>query len=191
MITDKQNTIVFDQRNGKYLSDKKTDEYVWVITAGGRPSYLFFVNAETGEFIGFWSACPMCICLSGDTEIDTPNGSVDVKDLKKGMPVWTSDNYGRKELATILDTKKVTVSPPHMMIHIVLGDGRELFASPGHPTVDGRLLGKLSVGDILDNSSVKSVEYVRYNENYTYDILPSGPTGFYWANGILVGSTLK
>src|SRR3989442_783087 len=30
----------------------------------------------------------------------------------------------------------------------------------------------------------------RHAQPYTYDLLPSGDTGFYWANGILVGSTL-
>ncbi len=28
-------------------------------------------------------------------------------------------------------------------------------------------------------------------DDYTYDILPSGSTGAYWANGILLGSTLR
>jgi len=32
---------------------------------------------------------------------------------------------------------------------------------------------------------------VRYQETATFDILPSSSTGFYWANGILLGSTLK
>ncbi len=107
------------------------------------------------------------------------------------MLVWTMDSSDHKHAAIILKTGKTLVAPLHMMIHVVLKDGRQLFASPGHPTADGRFIGILSTGDILDNSSIKSVASVKYDENYTYDILPSGSTGFYWANGILVGSTLK
>mgnify|MGYP001599449676 FL=1 len=77
------------------------------------------------------------------------------------------------------------------MVRIILDDNRELFVSQDHPTDDGRVFGDIKLGDIIDDSYVKSVELVQYNEKYTYDILPSGDTGFYWANGILVGSTLK
>lgn len=34
-------------------------------------------------------------------------------------------------------------------------------------------------------------ELVSYSNGYTYDVLPSGDTGLYWANGILIGSTLR
>ena len=133
--------------------------------------------------------CP--ICLSENTVIDTPKGSFKVKELKIGMQVWTLDNLGYKQAGTILKIGKTLVPPAHKMVHLILYDGRELFASPGHPTADGRLLGDLKEGDILDNSKIKTSERVAYNENYTYDILPSGPTGFYWANGILLKSTIK
>jgi len=133
--------------------------------------------------------CP--ICLSGNTVIDTPEGNINVKELRIGMQVWTLDNLGHKQVGTILKIGKTLVPPTHKMVHLILNDGRELFASPGHPTADGRLLGDLSKKDLLDNSQVNSIERVPYGEKYTYDILPSGPTGFYWANDILVGSTLK
>ncbi len=133
--------------------------------------------------------CP--VCLSGSSVIDTPEGTVNIKNLKNGMTVWTADNLGHKQSAIIVRTGKTPVPPTHMMIHIVLDDHREIFASPGHPTADGRFLGELDVGSLLDNSKVKSIKYVPYDEKYTYDILPSGSTGFYWADGILVGSTLK
>ena len=31
---------------------------------------------------------------------------------------------------------------------------------------------------------------IRSTTGATYDVLPSGETGFYWANGVLLGSTL-
>lgn len=133
--------------------------------------------------------CP--ICLSENTTIDTPEGNLNVTELKTGMQVWTQDNLGHKQVGTILQVGRTLVPPTHKMVHLMLYDGRELFASPGHPTTDGRQLGDLKAGDILDGTKIKTAELVPYNENYTYDILPSGPTGFYWADGILLKSTLK
>jgi len=37
---------------------------------------------------------------------------------------------------------------------------------------------------------VVSIENAVYNGGATYDILPAGTTGLYWANGILLKSTL-
>lgn len=133
--------------------------------------------------------CP--ICLSGNTFIDTPNGNINVKELKTGMLVLTSDKLGHRQPAIILKIGKSQVPPTHKMVHLVLDNGRELLASQGHPTADGRTFGDVKPDDVIDNSYVKSVELVPYGEGYTYDILPSGDTGFYWANKILVGSTLK
>ena len=133
--------------------------------------------------------CP--ICLSENTVIDTPNGPVNVKELKIGMTVLTQDSSGHKQTGIILKTGRTLVPPDDIMVHVILADKRELYVSPNHPTSDGRLFGELLVGDTLDGSKIKSAEQVPYNGAYTYDILPSGQTGFYWANGILVASTLK
>lgn len=133
--------------------------------------------------------CP--ICLSGNTLIDTPDGNIPVKELKIGMSVWTSDGLGHRQPAVIIKTGKAQAPPNHKMVHIILDNGRELFASPGHPTADGRTFGDIKSTDVVDNSHVKNIELVPYDQKYTYDLLPSGDTGFYWANGILVGSTLK
>jgi hypothetical protein len=46
------------------------------------------------------------------------------------------------------------------------------------------------VGDTLDGALVIVVEQVIYEGGATYDLLPGGPTGLYWANGILLKSTL-
>lgn len=133
--------------------------------------------------------CP--ICLSGHTLIDVPLGRVLVKDLKDGDSVWTVDKSGRRISGIVLKTSKTSVSLTHKMVHLILSDGRELLASPGHPTVDGRVIGDLAPGNVYNGANVLSAERVPYNENVTYDILPSGGTGFYWANGIFVGSTLR
>jgi len=133
-------------------------------------------------------ACP--ICLAEGTWIDTPRGPVPVEDLREGDLVWTQDEAGRRVTASILRTGRVRVQATHKMIHITLNDGRELWASPGHPTSDDRRLGELRLGEFLDGARIVKIERVPYDQAYTYDILPSGMTGYYWANGILMGSTL-
>ncbi|OHA50021.1 MAG: hypothetical protein A2991_01830 [Candidatus Terrybacteria bacterium RIFCSPLOWO2_01_FULL_58_14] len=133
--------------------------------------------------------CP--ICLAGHSLIDTPSGLAPVKDLQAGMPVWTTDKTGQRVSGVITKTAKVLVPPTHRVVHLVLHDGRELLVSPGHPVIDGRTVGDLMPGDLYAGVSVISTERVPYGESATYDILPSGDTGFYWANGILIGSTLR
>jgi len=132
--------------------------------------------------------CP--ICLAENTLIDTPSGAVPVQQLQKGMAIWTVNSLDARVPATILETVRTPVPPTHRVTHLVLDDGRELFASPGHPTGDGRIIGDLSRGDILNGGRVLTVESILYQKDFTYDILPSGETGLYWANGILIGSTL-
>jgi hypothetical protein len=90
-----------------------------------------------------------------------------------------------------LQAGSVRVPATHQVIHIQLSDGRELWASPGHPIADGRRLDDLNVGDVLDGANVTVIGTMRYQGTATFDILPSGSTGFYWANEILLGSTLK
>jgi hypothetical protein len=77
------------------------------------------------------------------------------------------------------------------MIHLMLKDGRQLWASPGHPTSDGRTVIQLEKDAIYDGGAVELKESVAYGASETYDLLPAGETGFYWANGILLASTLR
>jgi hypothetical protein len=136
-------------------------------------------------------AMPTCpICLAKGTLIDTPRGSIPVENLRIGDSVWTMNGSGERVIATILRTSRVPVPVTHQVVHVTLSDGRELWASPGHPTTDGKPLGDLAVNDRLDGGRVINVERLHYTETATYDLLPSGDTGFYWANGILIGSTL-
>lgn len=133
--------------------------------------------------------CP--ICLASDTLIDTLFGPLPVKYLWVGAPIWTSDKTGHRIAGIIMETAKTPVPPQHQMVHLVLDDERELFVSPGHPTIDGRTVGKLLPGDFYDGALVLNAKGVSYNEDATYDVLPSGETGFYWANGIKLNSTLR
>ena len=134
------------------------------------------------------TTCP--ICLAKGTLIDTPRGAVAVDQMRVGMPVWTAAQGGDRVEGVVLKMVRVFVPVGHRVVHLKLADGRELFASPAHPTADGRSLSDLLVGDLLDGSRITQIEQTVYTGAATYDILPSGPSGFYWANGILLGSTL-
>jgi hypothetical protein len=133
--------------------------------------------------------CPKC--LATNTLIDTPNGPIAVQDLRVDMRVWTLDVAGRRFAARVVQAARMPVPTTHQMVRLRLDDGREVFASPDHPTADGRTLAQLHRGDAFDGAHVLSAERIRYADGYTYDILPSGSTGAYWANGILLGSTLR
>lgn len=133
-------------------------------------------------------SCP--ICLAAGTWIDTPRGAVRVESLKVGDPVWTKNEAGDRVEGVILQVRRVHVPASHRILRITLQDGRELWLSAGHPTADGRTFAELKPGDKLDGAEVVQLQYVINNGTLTYDLLPSGDTSFYWANEILIGSTL-
>lgn len=132
--------------------------------------------------------CPICLAVS--TRIDTPLGPVAVENLQVGDVVWTADRIGARHPATLLETTRTLAPADHRMVHLVLSDGRELWVSPGHPSSAGVPIRDFRPWDLLDNARISLLEMVPYHKSVTYDILPSGETGSYWANGILMGSTL-
>jgi hypothetical protein len=130
------------------------------------------------------------ICLAQGTLIDTPGGLVLVEQLYKGMTVWTVDDSGKHIVAIVIKTAVAPVPSSFQVVRVRLNDGRTVTVSPGHPTAEGRALGEYEVGDTLDGALVMTTEYVIYNSGVTYDLLPGGSTGLYWANGVLLKSTL-
>ncbi len=197
-FTDDQKLLIY--REHKKLTaiyfELVGDQYQFQIQTGAEGQKGYIVkgtidgngNIRVQERNPGYPACP--ICLAAGTLIDTPRGAVAVEKLQEGDPVWTTNEAGERVPAVILKTARVMVPSTHEMVHVILRDGRELWASPGHPTTDGRKLGDLKIGDSLDGARITAVERVPYNQPATYDLLPSGGTGFYWANGILIGSTL-
>ena len=137
------------------------------------------------------SGAPPCpICLAASTLVATPNGSVRVTDVRVGTIVWTQAADGSRVAAPVAAVGSMEVPAGHMMVHLILADGRQLFVSPGHRAADSRPVGTLKQGDQLDGSTVSYWELVPYAGERTYDILPAGATGRYWANGILLASTI-
>lgn len=133
--------------------------------------------------------CPICLALG--TSIDTPLGPRAIETLQHGDPVWTLSPDGRRVAATVAALGSVPAPQGHLMVELALSDGRTVRVSPGHPTIDGRAVGALAVGDRYDGATVARAARILYPDARTYDLLASGPTGMYWANGIALGSTLR
>lgn len=76
-------------------------------------------------------SCP--ICLAASISIDTPRGPEAVENLRPGDSVWTMNAAGERVSAVILRVGNMVAPASHRVVHIVLDDGRELWASPGHP----------------------------------------------------------
>jgi len=166
----------------RFTPDEKTGSLVDG-TVDGRGQIAVASQTPSGP-----PPCP--ICLARGTRIATPSGAIAVEDLREGMAVWTADPSGARIAAVVSLTGSMTAPADHTVVHLVLGDGRELFASPGHPLADGRLLGSITPGDVVDGGVVLRADRVPYESGTTFDLLPSGPTGVYWADGIPLASTL-
>jgi hypothetical protein len=132
--------------------------------------------------------CP--ICLARGTLIDTPDGPVAVDRLALGDPVWTIDHAGQRVAGTVIALGSTPAPLGHRVVRLTLADGRSITASPGHPLADGRQLGEVHEGDVVDGSLVTGAELVPYAGGETFDLVASGDTGAYFAGGIPVGSTL-
>lgn len=187
-----------------YREHKKLALGVQITTSGDAYNFILRMGEVQGECIEgtitpsgkitvlkrepSFNTCP--ICLAKGTLIDTPSGPVPVEQLRKGMAVWTVDSSGKRVTARVVETTVTPVPPSFEVVTVRLNDGRIVTASPGHPTEDGRALGSYQVEDTLDGSLVVAIERMPYDSNATYDFLPSGTTHLYWANGVLLRSTL-
>ena len=140
-------------------------------------------QASAGEPI-----CP--ICLAAGTLIDTPAGRVPVEGLRLGDPIWTLTSDGRRVPGTVIALGSTAAQPDHVVVRLVLEDGRTVTASPGHPLADGRLIGELRPGDAVDGSRLATAVREPYAALLTFDLVSSGATGAYLAGGIALGSTL-
>ncbi len=197
-LTDEQRLLVFDEKTklNHVRLEPSGNAYAFELVTGGRndrSDVKGSVNRQGTITVhsNEPSVGPLPICLSGSTRIQTLDGGVQVRDLPAGTDIWTTDPSGARIAATIGKVVSSPVPKGHEMIDLVLDDGRSLTASPGHPLADGRALEELVIGEIMDGARVVSAKRVTYQETHTYDVLPQGSTGLYWANEILIASTLS
>jgi hypothetical protein len=130
-------------------------------------------------------------CLPESARIATPAGAVQVSRLRAGDRVFTLDAAGRRVVATIARMHSVPAPVDHTLVELTLADGRVLRVSAGHPTAAGVPLERLRPGDLLDRAAITRIRHLPYPGAATWDLLPEGPTGTYWADGVLLGSTLR
>ena len=134
---------------------------------------------------------PICpICLARGQLVETPIGPVAVEGLRLGDQVWTLDGDGAPVGGVVIAVGSARVSAGHEMVRLAMAGGRYLLASPGHPLLDGRRIGELRPGDVVDGVVVVAAERMVYTEDETFDLLASGPTGAYRIHGIWLASTL-
>lgn len=133
--------------------------------------------------------CP--ICLAENTMIATPSGEVNVKDVTVGMDVWSLDIHGNAVASKVLQISRTPVPATHRVVRLQLSDGREVWVSPQHPSMNGGPVGELESGQSYDGALIQSARLVPYWADATYDLLPDSTTGEYFANGIPLKSTLK
>lgn len=146
--------------------------------------------------LGVWGGSGSCVsnarCLHPSTLILTPDGNKSVSLLKVNDQIWGRSKNGIKVKEKVLSISKSRTSSTHYLIHLLLSDMREVMVSPLHPLSDYiNQFRHLKKNEIFDGARVVSVKHYYYPNQFTYDILPSGDTGNYWANGILMGSTLS
>lgn len=146
-------------------------------------SWLSPADAENRKKFG----CP--ICLPPETRIATPDGDRAIRELAVGDPIVTLDAAGQRVVARVAYAASSPVSHGHEMARVTLADGRVVIGSLGHPDVTGRGLGALHAGDLLDGTRVSAVAVVPYAGERTWDVLPTGATGLYVADGVVLRST--
>lgn len=152
-------------------------------TIDDRGSITIEQQAPAGE-----PACP--ICLARGTRLATPAGDVAIEDVRVGMHVWSIDQGGRRIVANVVRVGQTRVPASHLVVRLVLDDGRSVRASPGHPLADGRLLADIRPGDAVDGATAVRVPAEPYDGGSTFDLLTDAPGGAYLADGIPLGSTL-
>ena len=135
------------------------------------------------------NTCP--ICLSRGTLIAAPGGDIPVEGVSPGDLVWSLDKQGSRSAVRVERVSRTRVPDGFRILAITLEDGRRLLAGSSHPSASGKPLGAFLPGEILDGAVILSMESIPYAFPETFDMLPAGPSGLYWANGILLMSTLQ
>jgi hypothetical protein len=131
--------------------------------------------------------CTDCKCNPVGTRIATPTGERRIETLVAGDRVYSVD-HGRLVVVPIREVHRQPAHD-HVMVRVLFAGG-ELRESPRHPTADGRNFADLRAGDLLDGRTILSATIVPYEGDATYDLLPDSDSAAYFADGVLIGSTM-
>jgi hypothetical protein len=153
------------------------------------PNQITVSMACVSEDVPCPVGCVTCMCAAPDTPIETPDGERAIDSLAVGDRV-VSVERGVRVIVPIARVVRTPAPPSHVIVQVVLADGRIVEMSPGHPTADGRTFADLAPGERLGEVAIAGVQLVPYAHSYTVDILPASTSGVYFAAGAAVGSTL-
>jgi hypothetical protein len=103
--------------------------------------------------------------------IATPLGVRAVEDLHVGDDVYSVDR-GEVKSVPIIELRRSAVEN-HQVVRLSLEGGRVLDVSASQPTADGRQIGDLKSGDVIDGVRVIGSNTMPYQHDATYDILPA------------------
>jgi hypothetical protein len=107
-----------------------------------------------------------------------------------GDYIWSQNDKGEKIKAKIIKTsKKLTYN----YLKLTFSNNKELILCPDQPTIKmGKRACELKINETYNGLKIKRIDIVSLKKaTPAYDILPNSETGFYWINGILMGSGLN
>jgi len=143
-----------------------------------------------GQAGGTAAALYMYCCPKG-AMVRTPNGPVPIENIRKGDEVSSLNDQLQRVVVRVAEVVVRGVPSGHRLSSITFDDGSRLRVSPTHPMADGLLASELTEGTVYRGKLVAEYKTIPYLDRCTYDILPDTPSGLYWLDGILVGSTLN
>lgn len=158
-------------------------------TAGAScgPDCELVIVCEAGVWQWNQGLCP--ICAAPNTPVATPSGERPIASLRVGDLVYSVE--GDAIVVVPLVRVGSTQVFAHQALKLELSGGAILELSPGHPSADGRSVGELGTGELLDpEHAIVQRTLVEYEHERTYDILPASSSGTYFAAGVLIGSSL-
>src|SRR3990167_8530484 len=171
------NTGVSDPTNSLYNALVQNQGNFGIIPGQqGTPSQAGGIISGVGS--GALAAKLFFMCLPGQTEIDTPDGSVPVASLEAGDEVVGG---------TVMFKSQYAPAPTYF-VKLVFDDGTSLETCDLH-LVNGKSAMSYHEGDLVGEKTVVT-RTDRMHTEHTYDLLTDTPDGGYWCSGIQVASMI-
>ena len=150
----------------------------------------FILKVKIAFLVLFFLNSLLSFCYadcSEETLIRTPDGNKKISKIKFGDFVIS---YGG-ETVRVIDLVKIKAKD-RLVVNIELDNKIILEALPDHPLGPSKYKFRdLRTGHEIDGHKIVSIKLVPYKHKYIYDILPQSRTGTYYANDVLIGSSLR